>query len=318
MNYSHLSQGERYQIQALLGAGISQRGIARRLMRSASSISREIRRNQHSADDRYEGSNAHRRSAYRRSKATVPRIAPEVWNTVEQRLREKWSPAQITGRAVARVSHERIYQHIAQDRKQGGTLWTCRRRPRAQRKNRCGKPRDRQRFGGQRISERPVIVASRRRVGDWEGDSIVGPGNARIITLVERKTGYVRLHAVADGTAHTALHAIVQALHPLRARVHTLTWDNGSEFAEHAIADQILKATSYFADPYCAWQRGCNENLNGLLRQYFPKGCDLAKISEQELARVEQELNQRPRKRLGFKTPEELFLRSLKRVALRT
>ncbi|MFZ2236001.1 MAG: IS30 family transposase [Dokdonella sp.] len=272
MNYSHLSQGERYQIQTLLGCGISQCGIARRLARSASSISREVRRNRLVSEAHYEASRAHRRSAYRRCQAAVPRIAPEVWNTVEQRLREKWSPEQLTGRAVARVSHERIYQHIAQDRKQGGTLWTCRRRPRAQRKNRCRKPRDRQRFGGQRISERPTMVASRRRVGDWEGDCIVGKGNARIITLMERKTGYVRLHAVGDGTAHTALNAIVQALHPLRSRVHTLTWDNGSEFAEHAIADQVLKATSYFADPYCAWQRGCNENLNGLLRQYFPKG----------------------------------------------
>ncbi len=163
--------------------------------------------------------------------------------------------------------------------------------------SRCGTPRQRQRFGGRRIAQRPAIVETRQRVGDWEGDTIVGKGAARIVTLVERKTGLVRLR---------------------RVEKHTLTWDNGSEFAEHGLIDIALDATSYFAAPYSAWQRGCNENLNGLLRQYFPKGCDLGALTPAQIQAIEDKLNQRPRKRLGFRTPQYLFDKSFKRGALQT
>ena len=191
-------------------------------------------------------------------------------------------------------------------------------RLRKRRRRRCGTPRQRQRFRGRRIAQRPASVQSRKRVGDWEGDTIVGQGSTRIITLVERKTGLVRLRRVDSDEKEPTLRAIVDALYPIKQRVHTRTWDNGSEFAGHAIIDIVLDATSYFADPYSAWQRGCNENLNGLLRQYFPKGCDLGTFRDEEVQRIEDEINQRPRKRLGFKTPQHLFNQSLKRGALRT
>lgn len=138
------------------------------------------------------------------------------------------------------------------------------------------------------------------------------------MTLVERKTGLARLRRVANGEAESTMRAILHALYPVCARVHTLTWDNGSEFAEHALIDIALGAGSYFAEPYSAWQRGCNENFNGLLRQYFPKGCDLGAFSEEDIQRIEDRLNQRPRKRLGFHTPQHQFDKSFKRGALRS
>lgn len=246
------------------------------------------------------------------------RIPDTTWAVVEQRLGEEWSPEQIAGSGEVSVSHERIYQHVAEDRRQGGTLWKQLRRRRPRRHRRCGTPRDRQRFNGRRIAQRPAVVERRQRVGDWEGDTIVGSGNARVVTLVERKTGFICLRRVSSGHADPTLHAVVHALYPLRGRVHTLTWDNGSEFAQHALMDIVLDATSDFADPCSAWQRGCNENANGLVRQYLPKGCDLAAINDEQLQRIEDRLNNRPRKRLGYRTPHAVFEASLKRGALRS
>jgi len=317
MRYTHLSQDERYQIQRLYRSSVSIHWIAEILDRSPSTISRELKRN--AGDGSYQAANAQRVSVQRRSQASaVPRISLSEWRIVEDRLREEWSPEQIAGSGEVVVSHERIYGHIEQDRRRGGRLWKCLRRRRKQRRNRCGKPRDRQRFGGRRIQERPSVVESRQRIGDWEGDTIVGKGTARIVTLVERKSGLLRIRRVANGEADPTRCAILNALNPIKARVHTLTWDNGSEFAEHALIDVALNATSYFADPYSAWQRGSNENTNGLLRQYFPKGCDLALFSDADLQRIEDKINRRPRKRLGFRTPEHDFYRSFNRVALQS
>ena len=316
MTYTHLSREERYQIQALFDGLFSYREIAEQLDRSPSTIAREIARNKKAGG--YDAGQAHTCSQERRHGASAcPRISRSDWRMVEARLREQWSPEQIAGSGEVTVSHERIYQHIAEDRRRGGTLWKQLRRCR-RRRRRCGTSRERQRFGGRRIGQRPDIVQTRRRVGDWEGDTIVGMGAARIVTLVERKTGFVRLRRVPCGEAMPTLQAIVHALHPLRARVHTLTLDNGSEFAEHALIDQTLDATTYFADPVASWQRGSNENLNGLLRQYLPKGCNLGTITDKQLQRIEDRLNNRPRKRLGYRTPRSQFEASFNRVALRS
>lgn len=317
MSYSHLSQAERYQIQRLNRAGVSGHWIARCLGRSPSTISRELKRN--AQDVRYRAKEAQSLSVVRRHKASsVRRISLAEWRHVEDCLREGWSPEQIVGSGEVDISIERVYQHIAEDRHSGGSLWMCLRRRRKQRRNRCGKPRDRQRFGGRRIQQRPAIVDSRRRTGDWEGDSITGKGSTRIVTLVERKTGLLRMRRVPSGEASATRQAVLKALYPIRSRVHTITWDNGSEFAEHALIDKALKATSYFADPYSAWQRGTNENTNGLLRQYFPKGCNLDQFSDADIQRVENKLNRRPRKRLGFETPIKAFGRSFNRGALQS
>ena len=317
MSYTHLSQYERYQIQLLHRGGFSSRAIGEQIARSPSTIRRELWRNAQGAP--YEARQAQLQSERRRRAASArPRIAESVWSIVREQLAQDLSPEQIVGSRVASISHERIYQYIEADRKAGGSLWTRLRCHKRRRQRRCGTRRQRQRFGGRRISERPAIVQTRDRVGDWEGDTIVGKGAARIVTLVERKTGLARLRRVDSGEAEPTMRAILHALHPIGPRVHTLTWDNGSEFAEHALIDIALDATSYFAEPYSAWQRGCNENLNGLLRQYFPKGCDLVAFSDEDIQQIEDKLNQRPRKRLGFRTPQQMFDMSLKRGALRS
>ena len=317
MSYAHLSQYERYQIQHLRKGGFSIRAVAAHIDRDASTISRELARN--SDGSGYEARVAQRQSVQRRHAASArPHIDAAVWPTVEARIAEGWSPEQIAGEGEVAVSHERIYQHIASDRRRGGALWKHLRCRKQRRRHRCGTPRQRQRFGGRRIAQRPTIVDSRQRVGDWEGDTIVGKGAVRIVTLVERKTGLARLRRVENGSADATMRAIVHALYPVGARVHTLTWDNGSEFAEHALIDIALEATSYFAEPYSAWQRGCNENLNGLLRQYFPKGCDLGAFTPLQIQAIEDKLNQRPRKRLGFRTPQHEFDKFFKHVALQT
>ncbi|MEZ5462805.1 IS30 family transposase [Dokdonella sp.] len=262
MRYTHLSQYERYQIQRLFRAGVSIRWIARVIERCPSTVSRELRRN--AGTGQYRSATAQHFSEQRRNRASaVPRISLSEWRRVDECLREGWSPDQIAGSGEVAVSHERIYLHIARDRQRGGSLWKSLRRRRKQRRNRCGKPRDRQRFGGRRIQERPAIVETRQRLGDWEGDTIVGKGRARIVTLVDRKSGLLRMRRVASGASDPTRHAILKALKPLMPRVHTLTWDNGSEFAEHALIDAALGATSFFADPFSAWQRGSNENTNG-------------------------------------------------------
>lgn len=315
MSYTHLSQYERYQIQLLHRGGFSSRGIGEQIERSPSTISRELQRNAQGAA--YEGRQAQRQSTQRRHAASSkPRIDEAIWPIVRAALAEELSPEQIVGSNKAQISHERIYQYIAADRKEGGSLWMQLRCRKQRRQHRCGTPRQRQRFGGRCIAQRPALVDARQRVGDWEGDTIVGKGTARVVTLVERKTGLVRLRRVASGAAEPTMRAILHALYPIGRRVHTLTWDNGSEFAEHDLIDIALDATSYFAAPYSAWQRGCNENLNGLLRQYLPKRCDLGAFTDEAIQKIEDKLNQRPRKRLGFRTPQHLFDRSFKRGAL--
>jgi IS30 family transposase len=318
MTYTHLSQDERYQIQHLHNGGFLAGEISKEMGRATATVRRELQRNA-SDTGKYLARHAHCQSVKRRHTAsTQARIAPDRWAAVEARLTmEQWSPVQIANEAS--ISHERIYQHIATDRQRGGKLWLhlrCRKQRR--RRHRCGTPRQRQRFLGRRIDERPVSVEGRKRVGDWEGDTIVGKGLARVVTLVDRKSGFLRMRLVPNGEAATVARAIVLALYPVRARVHTLTWDNGSEFATHALVDMVLAAKSYFAEPYSSWQRGTNENTNGLIRQYLPKKCDLSIYSDADIQAIEDKINRRPRKRLGFRTPEQVFETSFNRGALRT
>lgn len=193
MNYAHLSQEERYQIRWLRNGGWSLEDIGDSLQRAASTISRELRRNA-TPGGGYDCRNAQRQSVQRRHVASaLPRIDARVWETVEARLRVDWSPEQIAGTGEVAVSIERIYQHVAADRQRGGTLWQHLRRRKRRRRHRCGTPRERQRFGGKRIGERPAIVEQRGRVGDFGCDAIVGKSSARVVTLVDRKSGWVRL-----------------------------------------------------------------------------------------------------------------------------
>ena len=232
-------------------------------------------------------------------------------------MKVQWSPEQIA--AEVPISHETIYRHINADKALGGVLYRQLRYQKKRRKRYAG-GRDRrgQIIGRRPISERPAHIEERRQIGHWEGDTVIGKGHKQaIVSLVERKSGYAVLVKVKNKTADLVSNAIIDRLKPLATKVKTLTYDNGKEFAHHASIDQALGSTSYFADPYSSWQRGSNENLNGLIRQYIPKARPLSTVSDAELAKIECLLNNRPRKRLGYKTPLEVFVKSIKPVALR-
>ncbi len=316
MSYTHLIQHERYQIQSWHAAGIGLREIARRLQRHPSTICRELRRNA-AASGRYYFETAHRKACRRATACrSHPSITPELWACVEAHLRQDHSPEQVSAqlsRHGLAVSHVRIYQYIAQDRRTGGTLWRHRRHRRRYRRH----PMAPRRFTpGRSVRERPAHVHHRRRTGHWELDTLrPGRGKAAVLCAVERKSRFVRLARLKAGRAKPLALALIEKLRDYSRRVHSLTADRGSEFAWYWLIEDELQAPVYFCDPYCAWQRGTVENTNGLLRQYLPRQRDFSTITDSELQRIEDRLNDRPRKSLGYQTPRKVFYASLKRCA---
>ena len=304
MNYTHLSLGERYQIYALIGAEHSINFIARALNRSPSTILREIRRNKSLRG--YRVNNAHKKACARRSNNALSIIA-YVWDWVTDKLKENWSPQQIAG-VHGGLSHMSIYRYIWTNKRKGGRLWQCLRRkakPYRQRLTAETRGRINDRVS---IHERPSIVDARTRIGDWEADTIIGQHHKQaIVTLVERKTGLLKMKRVDNKTAQQVSEAMIELLKPVRLQVKTITSDNGKEFAQHKKVKQKLFSSFFFADAYASWQRGTNENTNGLIREYLPKGCDFRQVSDDEMQDIENKLNNRPRKRLGFKTPMQAF-----------
>ena len=304
MNYTHLSLGERYQIYALIGAEHSINFIARALNRSPSTILREIRRNKSLRG--YRVNNAHKKACARRSNNALSIIA-DVWDWVTDKLKENWSPQQIAG-VHGGLSHMSIYRYIWTNKRKGGRLWQCLRRkakPYRQRLTAETRGRINDRVS---IHERPSIVDARTRIGDWEADTIIGQHHKQaIVTLVERKTGLLKMKRVDNKTAQQVSEAMIELLKPVRLQVKTITSDNGKEFAQHKKVKQKLFSLFFFADAYASWQRGTNENTNGLIREYLPKGCDFRQVSDNEMQNIENKLNNRPRKRLGFKTPMQAF-----------
>lgn len=310
--YTQLTQEQRYQIHAFLKAGFTQKSIAGEIGTHPATISREIRRNR--SQRGYRPIQAHQNAMNRRFNKSKPRIDASVWGLVEHLIKKDWSPEQISGRlSIERgiaVSHEWIYLYIYQDKQLGGDLHTH---------LRCQKKR-RKRYGQQDrrgriphrvgIDERPAAVDQKNRIGDWEGDTLIGKGHRGVVaSLVERKTQYTVLAASKTKQARPVRQSIERALVPYKNRVHTITYDNGLEFAEHQRMAQTLSAKIYFAHPYASWERGLNENTNGLIRQYLPKSNRLESVTDKELNHVMNRLNHRPRKSLGFKTPYELFFK---------
>ena len=308
--YTQLTREQRYQIYALLKTGQKQTDMAMVLGVPKATISRALRRNRGCRG--YRPHQAHRLAQARQAHNRRPRLTPTAWQQVETLVRQSWSPEQIRGRlkrehGVA-ISHEWIYQYIYRDKRAEGTLYRSLRCQKARRK-RYGTYSRRGRIANQvSIEQRPAVVNTRQRIGDWEGDTIIGKGHCgAFVTLVERKSKYTVAHVVPQKTATAVRAAVVQGLGPHKARVHTITYDNGREFSDHAGMAHDLQATIYFAHPYASWERGVNENTNGLIRQFFPKSRNLTSVSEEELAIVIESLNHRPRKTLGFRTPHEVF-----------
>jgi len=309
-SYTQLTQEERYQIYALKKAGHIQAEIAEIIGRDPGTISRELCRNRGLKG--YRPQQAHNLALTRRYDKAQPRIDSQVWQLVEALLREEWSPEQVVGRVAMEqgvsISHEWIYQYIYADQRSGGDLYRCLRCQKVQRK-RYGIYSRRGTIPNQvSIDERPAIVDSKRRFGDWEGDTVIGKGHrGALVTLVERKSLYTVIQSVLHKTAKAVRNAVTNALSPHIDWVHTITYDNGREFADHEGMASDLEASIYFAHPYASWERGLNENTNGLIRQYFPKDRDLTTVTKYEIEKAMDKLNHRPRKSLGYRTPYEVF-----------
>ena len=318
--YTQLAQEQRYQIYALMKANQNQSEIAQIVGVHKSTISRELSRNRGRRG--YRPQQAHGLTIDRRESKAQPRIESKHWRLVGTLLREDWSPEQISSwlndEGGIHISHEWIYQYVLQDKLYGGTVYRHLRCQR-QRRKRYGSYSRRQGQLINRVSidERPAVVDTRRRIGDWELDTIIGKGHKQaIVSLTERKTRLTLIRKIKRKTADQVSRAIIHLLSPLAHRVHTLTSDNGKEFAQHETIAKQLKAKFYFAHPYSSWERGLNENTNGLIRQYFPKKHDFTTITQKQIDRVMEKLNNRPRKCLGFKTPNQVFFGINPTVAL--
>jgi transposase, IS30 family len=312
MNYTQLTRERRYQIYALKKAGQNQTEIALLVGCHKSTISRELRRN--CGAKGYRPYQANEFAYDRQCEAYRARIAWQTWQQVERLLRQDWSPQQIAGRLKLKqqptVSHEWIYLYVYADKRRGGTLHQHLRSQKKQRKRYSGYIRRGQIPNRISIEKRPKIVADKRRFGDWEADTIVGARHqGGILSMVERKSKLTRLRKLITKSAAEMKDHSIALLAPLATRVHTITVDNGKEFCDHELIAAGLQARIYFAHPYASWERGLNENTNGLVRQYFPKKYHFAKITNKDVQQVEDLLNNRPRKTLGYRTPNEVFFK---------
>lgn len=315
MTYTHLTQAERYQIEILFKAGHKQNAIARLIERDKSCISRELRRNR--GQRGYRQKQAHLLAQTRKQAcANGPRVDAKTWVLVESKLKETWSPQQISGYLLVNnqlgVSHESIYQRIYADKRTGGTLHLTLRCQKVRKKRHTGRARRGSIPNQVSIDLRPAIVAERARFGDWEADLVIGAGQKQaLVTINERTSRYSLIAHVPFKTAMGVSNAMIAMLKPFSMCVHTLTTDNGREFAQHEHIAATLGADFFFAHPYSSWERGANENMNGLIRQFFPKKMAFEFITTKDIKLAMHRLNHRPRKCLGYRTPHEVFMEQL-------
>ncbi len=311
MSYKQLTEVERYQIYSFLKAGFTQEAIALELKRSPSTISREIKRN--TGLRGYRPKQAHDLATQRKQNHAHTIISDETWGRVRVLLKEYLSPEQIQGWLILThqqsVSIEWIYQYILKDKAMGGDLHAYL-RCKKQRKKRYGSTDARGQITGRvSIDKRPDVVERRSRVGDWEMDTIIGRlGGKVLVTAVERKTRFSVIALSPDKTAKEVKGAILGALTPSSTFLKTLTYDNGKEFSLHADIAEELGVDCYFAHPYHSWERGTNENTNGLIRQFATKGSSFDDFSIEYVKEIMDYLNNRPRKCLGYKTPNQVLL----------
>jgi len=309
----HLTHKEREIVAQMHHDRRTQCEIAERLRRDPSTISRELRRNRGSRG--YSALAAQTKADMRCRQPRVRKLdQPDTRRYVQERLRQRWSPDQIARRSrrdfprdrKRQLSHQTIYTWLDGEEAAGSHWRCCLRSAGWKRKNADNRGRIPRSTS---IAGRPAVVDGRRRYGDWEGDTLVG-ANRRggAVSLVERKSGYLLLDRAGDLHAPTVCGIAAEKFRGVPPALRrTLTLDNGKEFADHERLAAQAALRIYFADPYCAWQRGTNENTNGLIRQFLPKGTDLARIPKNRFLKIQQLLNDRPRKRLGYRTPSEIL-----------
>jgi len=311
---SHLTYEQRYAISVMLKSKYRQKQIAEAIDKDKSVVSREIARNCDKRNGNYDADLAERKYEKRRdSKPKKVYFTAEIQEMVEDKLAKKYSPEQIVGVAkkqgVACVSHERIYQHIWKDKRKKGNLYDHL-RTKGKRYRKRGAAKDSRGIIPDRvdISQRPKVVDDRERAGDLEIDTIIGKNHqGAILTVNDRASGLLKMKKLEGKSAQQLAMATIELLEDMKPFLNTITADNGREFAAHQTISKALEIDFYFARPYHSWERGANENLNGLIRQYIPKQTDFSTITDEYIKFVENELNNRPRKRHDFQTPNQIF-----------
>jgi transposase, IS30 family len=312
--YQQLSQEQRYLITEGTISRLSKAEIARKIGRSPSTIGRELARNRRASDGRYRADEANGKAIARRREARRGfRHTEEQWVVVVRLIAERWSPEQISGilklHGPFTISHETIYKRIIHNKKEGGQLYKdLRIMPKARRKRYNSRDSRGILPGKRHISTRPGVVETRKQLGHWEGDTVIGKDlHHCILTLVERKSGFAIIKKLASRTTAEVIQAAIAALREHEGKFKTITLDNGTEFHEYKTLEDLFPIQCYFATPYHSWERGSNENLNGLIRQYIPKGVSMRGLTQADCDRIAFKLNSRPRKRHGYKTPLEVY-----------
>jgi transposase, IS30 family len=314
---SHLTQEQRYIIETLLKEKYSQTAIASRIGRDKSVVCREVKRNKDKRNGLYRASLAQIKCEKRHSeKNKIIYFTDDVKTYVDTWIKEDYSPEQVVGVAkkegINCVSHERIYQYLWKDKKQGGQLFKhLRTQGKTYRKRGAAKDKRGQIIGRIDIDQRPAIVDKKERLGDLEIDLITS-SNGNLLTINDRCTNVCKIVKVNTKEALEVQMAINETLKSWKPFIKTITSDNGKEFANHQQVSDELEIDYYFAKPYHSWERGANENMNGLIRQYLPKKMSFENITAEEIQYVEDKLNNRPRKKFGYQTPNEVFLQKLK------
>jgi IS30 family transposase len=314
MSYKRLSLEERHYIELSIKNEKTFSEIGSELGRSQSTITREVARNQGQRGYRHKQANRMANNRHE-TKPKAIKLTTKVIDEIENYIREDWSPEQIAGRfekdGIIKLHHETIYQYILKNKRSGGDLYTHLRHQNKTYRKRYGSAHPRNRRGIPNrtdIDERPDIVNTRERVGDWEADTMIGKNHKGVfVTLDERKSKLRLALPVSNKKARSVTDAMLSLFSPIKRFVNTITFDNGKEFAYHEEVANTIQCDTYFAKPYHSWERGQNENANGLLRQYFPKSMALIDVTVKQVLDAVHKLNSRPRKCLGFKTPYEAF-----------
>ena len=318
MNYRQLNIEERSSLTALREHGVGVCAIAEHLGRHRTTVWREVRRNASTHDGRYRASRANEYAVARRRRSRRNKhFDPEQMTRVEELLRQEWSPEQVAGylerKRLLCISHETIYRHIWRDETAGGSLHLHLRGARKHCRKRYGRYDSRGRLSGKRmIGERPACVEGRRHLGHWEIDTVMGTSlgesSACILTLVERKTGFTLIGKLRARNVQQASRVTLALMRRHPGKFRTITADNGTEFHGYAQIEALSAVHFYFATPHHSWERGTNENTNGLIRQYLPKGQSMESLTQAHCDVIATKLNQRPRKRYAYKSPTECFL----------
>lgn len=315
MSHRQLSSKERIVLEKLFSSRIRQKEIAKILERPPSTISKELSRNK-DKNGNYSVKMAKKKLKQRRTKSNQKFKKLTTKSSLKQyvirKLKKYWSPQQIANKSSRRgheICHETIYQFVYNQRPDLIKYLRAKKGKYRRRHGTLDREKYREEANKRRIDTRPIVVEKRTRIGDWEGDTIRGGDRkSAILTHVDRKSGYLIANRLERAFAEKVRTTTVAEFSKLpKKKLHTITYDNGCEFAEHETTEIWLKIAIYFAYPYHSWERGTNENTNGLLRQFFPKGTNFNKITDFDLQTAVNLINNRPRKRLNYHTPKEIF-----------